>query len=131
MKEIETREDIQNLVNSFYEKIRADDLLGDIFNSHIPENAWPAHLEKLADFWETNLFGVPKYKGNLTQKHIDVDTSLNYTIDSVHFGKWLQHWFDTIDELYKGEYAQKAKNAARKMSTGQFIAIWSKRPENI
>lgn len=131
MKGIETREDIQILVNAFYEKVRADELLGIIFNTHIPENAWPAHLKKLTDFWETNLFGVPKYKGNLTQKHINVDQTLNYTINSVHFGKWLALWFETINELYEGEYAQRAKDAARKMSTGQFLAIWAKRPENI
>lgn len=131
MKEIETREDIQILVNTFYDKIRSDELLGVIFNTHIPENEWPAHLKKLCDFWETNLFGVPKYKGNINQKHVNVDRNLNYTIDSVHFGKWLELWFETIDELYVGKYAQRAKDAARKMSTGQFLAIWAKRPENI
>lgn len=130
MKKIETREDIQILVNAFYEKIRADELLGQIFNTHISEKDWPAHLTKLGDFWETNLFGVPKYKGNLTQKHIDVDKNLNFTIDSIHFGKWLQLWFESIDQLYEGHYAEKAKNAARKMSTGQFLAIWAERPEN-
>ncbi|MGV8880507.1 MAG: group III truncated hemoglobin [Sphingobacteriaceae bacterium] len=131
MKEIETREDIQLLVNIFYEKIRVDAFLGVIFNTHIPESAWPAHLKKLTDFWETNLFGVPKYKGNINQKHINVDKNLNYTIDSVHFGKWLQLWFETINELYEGPCAQRAKEAARKMSTGQFLAIWAKRPGNI
>lgn len=131
MKKIETREDIRLLVNTFYDKVRTDELLGIIFNTHISENDWPAHLSKLTDFWETNLFGVPKYKGNVSQKHINVDKSLNYTIDSVHFGKWLELWFETINELYEGENAQRAKDAARKMSTGQFLAIWIKRPENI
>ena len=131
MKEIETREDIELLVHSFYEKIRQDELLGDIFNTHIPENAWPEHLKKLSDFWETNLFGVPKYKGNLTEKHINVDKNLNYTIDSLHFGTWLLLWFETIDQWFTGVNAQRAKDAARKMSTGQFIAIWAKRPENL
>ena len=131
MREIETRADISLLVHAFYAKIRKDELLGVIFNAHIPEEAWPAHLKKLTDFWETNLFGVPKYKGNLTEKHIQVDKNLNYTIDQVHFGQWLNLWFETINELYEGVHAQKAKDAARKMSTGQFLAMWGKRPQNI
>lgn len=128
MKAIENRNDIEILINAFYAKIRKDELLGPIFNSHISEDRWAGHLVNLADFWETNLFGVPKFKGNPTQKHINVDKNLNYTISQVHFGKWLQLWFETINELYVGEYAQRAKDAARKMSTGQFLAIWNRRP---
>ena len=72
MKEIKTRKDVSILVHTFYDKIRKDDLLGPIFNSHIAEDQWPEHLEKLTDFWETNLFGIPKFKGNPSQKHLNV-----------------------------------------------------------
>ena len=131
MDTIETRNDISVLVNSFYAKIRKDELLGPIFNSHIPDEKWPEHLSKLTDFWETNLFGIAKFKGNPSQKHVNVDRNLEYTIEQTHFGKWLQLWFETIDELYEGKLADKAKNAARNMSTAQFIMIWRNRPENI
>ncbi len=105
-------------------------MLGPIFNGHIPDEKWPEHLSKLTDFWETNLFGIAKFKGNPTAKHIQVDTNLNNTIDQTHFGRWLQLWLETIDELYEGELANKAKQSARKMATGQFLAIWSNRPAN-
>lgn len=130
MRQIDNRSDINILVNSFYSKVRVDELLGPIFNAHISDDKWPEHLDKLTDFWETNLFGVAKFKGNPTQKHMNVDKNLNYSIEQKHFGRWLQIWFETIDELYEGEYADKAKNSARKMSTGQYLAIWQQRPEN-
>ncbi len=130
MKAIENRTDIESLVNAFYVKIRHDELLGPIFNGQIPSEKWPKHLEHLADFWETNLFGIRKFKGNPALKHSEVDESQNHTIGQNHFGQWLNLWFQTIDELFIGEYADKAKNAARKMSTGLFLAMWSKRPEN-
>lgn len=130
MKEIENRADIELLVNRFYAKIRKDALLGDIFNSHIAEEQWPEHLRKLADFWETNLFGIPKFKGSPTQKHRLVDKNLNYQVTQTHFGKWIELWFETINELFEGDIADRAKNAARKMSTGQFLAMWQNRPEN-
>lgn len=130
MKTIENREDISLLVHKFYAKIRANDLLGPIFNGHIPDDHWPAHLEKLTDFWETNLLGVPKFKGNPSQKHRNVDENLDYSVSQVHFGKWLELWFETINELYEGEIAEKAKRAARKMATGQFLTIWHNRPDD-
>ena len=130
MKEIQNRKDVTQLVNTFYLKIRKDDLLGPIFNSHIPEEKWPEHLSKLTDFWETNLFGIPKFKGNPSAKHINVDVNLNHTVDQTHFGKWLQLWFETINELFEGVLATKAKESARKMSTGQFMVMWNNRPEN-
>lgn len=130
MNTIENRDDISRLVNAFYAKIRKDELLGPIFNSHIAEEKWPEHLSKLTDFWETNLFGIAKFKGSPSTKHINVDANLNHTIEPKHFGKWLQLWFETINELYEGELALKAKESARKMSTGQFLTIWNNRPEN-
>lgn len=130
MKLIENRNDIKLLVDRFYIKIRQDVLLGPIFNSHIRHEQWPDHLKTLTDFWETNLFGVARFKGSPTQKHLKVDKNLNYTIDQNHFGRWIQLWFETIDELYEGDLAEKAKYAARKISTGQYLAIWSRRPEN-
>lgn len=129
MKPIENRNDIQLLVNTFYTKIREDALLGPIFNSHLNQDQWKEHLIKLTDFWETNLFGIPKFKGSPTQKHIMVDKNLKHTIDQNHFGQWINLWFETIDELFDGEYAEKAKNAARKMATGQYVAIWGQRPQ--
>ena len=130
MKQINDRMDLVILINSFYSKTRKDDLLGPIFNSHIPADKWTEHLAKLTDFWETNLFGVAKFIGSPSQKHIEVDKKLNYGIEQKHFGRWLQLWFETIDELFIGEYADKAKNKARKMSTSQFLHIWQQRPQN-
>ncbi len=131
MKLIETREDIFKLVNHFYIRIRKDDLLGPIFNKHIPENHWPAHLEKLTDFWETNLFGIPKFKGSPTQAHRKVDHAANYSISQKHFGQWMHLWFTTVDSLFEGPIAERAKMAARKMGTGQFLAMWSARPKEL
>jgi len=127
VKQIENREDVSALVNEFYAKIRVDELLGPIFNQHIPEGEWAKHLSRLTDFWETNLFGIVKYKGNPAMVHARVDKKMNHTIEQTHFGKWLELWFATIDEMYEGEKADKAKNSARKMSTGLFLVMFNHR----
>ncbi len=128
MKEIRNRDDVFVLVSTFYRAVRKDELLGPIFNNHLLEEQWPAHLEKLTDFWVTTLFGVVSFKGNPVQAHRNVDKNLNHTMDQIHFGKWLQLWFNTIDSLYEGKLAQRAKNAARKMATSQYLAVWKHRP---
>lgn len=129
MKTIESRKDVSQLVRTFYAKIRKDDLLGDIFNSHIAESEWEIHLEKLTDFWETNLFGVARFKGNPTGKHLQVDKNLNHTVSQEHFGRWLQLWFETINNSFEGERANRAKEGARKMAHGQFMNIFINRPK--
>ncbi|SHJ42174.1 group III truncated hemoglobin [Aquimarina spongiae] len=131
LKEIHNREDVFVLVSTFYKRIRKDDTLGPIFNHHLAEEQWPAHIQKLTDFWMTALFGVASFKGNPVKAHKNVDKSLNHTVTQLHFGKWLQLWFSTIDGLYEGKLAQRAKDAARKMATNQYIAIWKSRPQNM
>ncbi len=129
MKSIESRQDLEVLVHTFYAKIRKDDLLGDIFNNHILEEQWSAHLEKLTNFWERILLGGDNFRGNPSQKHINVDSNLNYTVSQEHFGRWLMLWFQTVDELYDCDIAFMAKETARKMAHGQYITIWNHRPQ--
>lgn len=129
-KTIDSRDDISILVSAFYAKIRKDDMLGPIFNSHIAKTNWPVHLEKLTDFWETNLLGVIKFKGNPTQKHIKVDQNLKHSIKQEHFGQWLLLWSETIDQLFIGPIANKAKEAASRMAQGQFMVMLNSRPSN-
>lgn len=127
MKEIENRADIHLLVITFYDKIRKDDLLGPIFNAHLSKEQWPPHLEKLTDFWVTALLGDVCFKGSPTKAHLKVDKYLNHTMDQVHFGQWLQLWFQTIDSLFIGSLAQRAKDASRRMATGQYLNVWKSR----
>ncbi len=128
MNDIQNRNDIQLLVNTFYDKIRLDEILGPIFNSTIPNDLWLSHLDKLTDFWETNIFGKPVFKGNPVEAHRNVDKKMNHSISQEHFGQWLSIWFTTVDSLFEGENALKAKNRARNMATGQYLKIWEARP---
>ncbi|MDC8003823.1 group III truncated hemoglobin [Aureisphaera galaxeae] len=125
MKEITSREDISMLVRTFYGKVQEDDLLGPIFNSVIED--WEEHYERLTDFWQTNLFFEKKYKGNPMQRHVEVDAAHDDSISEMHFGVWLNLWFQTVDELFEGETAQIAKNRARNMGTFIHLKIFEAR----
>lgn len=128
-KDIETREDINLLVSSFYEKVKKDELLGLFFMPIIKD--WDAHIERLTLFWESNLFMTrnlkDKYYGNPLDVHVKVDHDNNNSITEHHFGVWLNLWFQTIDELFIGDVADNAKRRARKMSTFLFLKIFEAR----
>ncbi|BDU24685.1 group III truncated hemoglobin [Flavobacterium sp. GSB-24] len=124
-KQIENRADIEFLVHQFYDKIRADQEIGFYFNKMITD--WDAHLEKLTDFWETNLFAVRKYKGNPHAVHNEVDAHFNENITANEFGIWLNHWAQTLDEHFEGENVETLKRRARKMSTFLYMSMFQHR----
>ncbi len=128
-KSIENRTDLALLVRAFYAKIRTDEAIGFYFNGLIRD--WNEHLEKLTDFWETNLFAIKNYKGNPIEVHNNVDAHFNEQITSHEFGIWLNLWFATIDELFEGENADTLKRRARKMSTFLYMNMFESRKNRV
>ena len=130
-QDIKTRDDVALLVNQFYKKVRANDVLGPIFNSAISD--WDTHLDHLTTFWESSLFMgralQKKYKGNPLEAHIKVDKANNNSINEHHFGVWLNLWFKTLDSLFSGEITENAKRRARKMGTFIHITIFEARQQ--
>lgn len=124
-QDILCRQDVEQLVHTFYGKVRQHPELGPFFNETITD--WPEHLEKLSGFWETNLFFVKAYKGNPLKAHLAVDTTFNHQIEQDHFGNWLELWFATVDGLFEGKNAHLAKERARSMAHILFIRIFQAR----
>lgn len=128
-REINNREDVFLLVSIFYNKIKMDEFIGPIFLNAIQDDEWENHLEKLTDFWETNLFFAKKYKGNPMKVHQQLDVVNNFIISQKHFGKWLELWVSTVDELFVGEKALKAKNNARNISFSLYMKMFINKPK--
>ncbi|MEO9803958.1 MAG: group III truncated hemoglobin [Reichenbachiella sp.] len=120
--DIRSRQDVELMVNTFYDKVRQHHSIGPFFNEIITD--WSEHLSKLADFWETNLFFVKAYKGNPLRAHLSVDQHFNNEIEQAHFGHWLQLWFETLDDLFEGKNKELAKERARSMAHIMFLRIF-------
>jgi len=127
MKEIKSREDIFLLVSTFYSHVKQDDFIGPIFLEIIPDDEWDSHIQKLTDFWQSNLFFQRVYKGNPLKKHINVDQKFDNEISQKHFGRWLQLWFSTVDTLFYGQKADEAKERARNIASLLFLRIYESR----
>ena len=127
-KDIQNREDVFLLVSEFYKKVRTDIVLGPFFNTVISD--WDEHIQRLTTFWESSLFLKTRYTGNPLQSHIKVDKDNNNSITELHFGHWLNLWYQTIDELFVGDYAENTKRRARKMGTFLYLNIFQSRNQN-
>ena len=117
MKDITTREDVEILVNKFYDKVIKDDLIG-FFFTDIAKIDLSKHLPKMYNFWESILLGNPVYEGNPMAKHFPINEVS--ALEERHFNRWLQIWEETIHENFEGENTEtaiaRALNIARIMN---------------
>lgn len=112
-KDIQNREDIIKLVDTFYEKVKGDSTIGYIFTDIAHVN-WEIHLPRMYDFWENILFCSNNYDGNpmLVHKKLNQKTPIN----SSHFNRWNQMFQETVNSLFIGEKAEEIKNRAINIS---------------
>jgi len=104
--DINTRTDIEKLVNDFYGKVQRDQLLGPVF-SHVD---WAHHLPIMYDFWSSILLGDQSYRGNPLQKHLPLP------IEGKHFDQWLKLFTETVNENFAGEKAEEVKMRAESIA---------------
>ena len=119
-KDIENRDDIIRLVNAFYDKVKADPLIGCIFNDIMKVN-WEKHLPVMYDFWENTLFYTGSYTGNPMDTHKHLHRI--FPLDATHFDQWNRLFASTVNELFKGEKATLARQRAYSISTVMKIKI--------
>ncbi len=111
--DIQSRKDIELLINSFYEKVKKDDTIGFIFNGIARVN-WEQHLPIMFDFWETILLDAASYRKNVMEVHYTLNRKIS--LEEKHFQRWLQLFFETVDELFTGNIATMAKTKAKSIA---------------
>lgn len=115
-QDIESRDDIVLLVNTFYNLVKENNKLGYIFND-VAKIDWDSHLPKMYSFWASLLLAEHSFSGNPMEKHIALSKITSMT--EVEFSEWLLLFTNTVDILFEGEKATEAKvragNIARLM----------------
>jgi len=84
-------EAIARLVDTFYDRVRADAVIGPIFNEAVHD--WPEHKRLLTSFWCSVVLRAQTYRGNPMQAHRP------WPIEARHFDHWLSLWKQTAGEL--------------------------------
>jgi hemoglobin len=113
-KDIKKREDIIKLVDGFYEKIRADETIGPIFDQ-VAQTNWERHMPVMYDFWENVIFHTGLYSGNPMIAHQRVHALRPFTKD--HFTRWLELFRATLHEYFGGPNTELADQRATSIAT--------------
>ena len=112
MKDIVSQDDIQQLVNSFYDKVKTSEI--GFFFEEIAKVNWEKHLPKMYIVWESVLFATVKFDGNPMGAHFPINEII--PMEKKHFEAWLKLWKETVDENFFGKMAESAKNKAENIA---------------
>jgi hemoglobin len=102
MEDIQNKQDVELLVDQFYDRVLKDDLLAPYFRNL----NFSAHLPKMVHFWSFVLLDEPGYTTNVTEKHADMP------LNTVLFDRWVRLFSETVDSIFDGEKANLAKQRA-------------------
>ncbi|MBX2906128.1 MAG: group III truncated hemoglobin [Taibaiella sp.] len=111
------KKEIEVLIDTFYDKVKSDPVIGFMF-AHVN---WEHHLPVMYSFWENTLFYTGGYTGNPLKVHQALDRKTHLTPE--HFKEWQDLFISTVDELFTGEKAELAKQRALSISTVMQIKL--------
>ena len=118
--DIKSKKEIELLVDTFYSKVKADELIGYIFTDIAKVN-WEKHLPVMYSFFENMLFYTGTYTGNPMELHKHINRL--YPLTAEHFVRWNLLFTTTVDELFTGDKAELAKQRAKSISAVMQIKI--------
>jgi hemoglobin len=105
---------IERLVRGFYAKVRADVVLGPIFETRIKD--WEPHLARMCAFWSSVALMTGRYHGTPMAKHLPLP------VDGSHFDRWLALFEATAREICPGEaeahFVERAQRIAQSLELG-------------
>jgi hemoglobin len=119
-RDISDRNDIELLMNLFYEKLLADNTINYIFTDVLNIDI-KTHIPVIVDFWENILFQKNIYHNNPMKIHIEINNKT--PLLPHHFKTWLFYFNSTIDELFAGPIALLTKERALSIATVMQIKI--------
>ncbi len=112
--DIVTRNDINLLLEKFYERLLVDDSINYFFTD-VAQIDIKEHIPVIAEFWEMVLLNQGTYHKNVMQVHIHLHEMS--PISKQHFHTWLKYFNETVDSLFEGEIAELAKQRAQSVAT--------------
>lgn len=105
---------IERLVHGFYGRVRADPLLGPVFETRIPD--WEPHLARMCAFWSSVTLMTGRYHGRPMPAHAPLP------IDAGHFDRWLGLFETTARDVCPPAaadlFVEKARMIAQSLEMG-------------
>jgi truncated hemoglobin YjbI/tellurite resistance-related uncharacterized protein len=105
------------LLDLFYARVRADMMLGPIFEEAVDD--WPAHLDRLRDFWSSVMLTTGRYKGNPVALHLAHAPRMVAGM----FERWLELWRVTTNEMLPARHASAMQGKAARIAESLQLAL--------
>ncbi|MEQ1697503.1 MAG: group III truncated hemoglobin [Hyphomicrobiaceae bacterium] len=110
---------IHRVVHTFYDRVRADALLGPVFGARITD--WEPHLANMCRFWSSVTLKTGIYSGSPMQRHAPLP------VDAAHFDRWLELFTQTVTEVCPPAAAAVFLDAAHRIAQSLEFGIASHR----
>lgn len=105
---------IARLVDTFYQRVRSDPLIGPVFAERISD--WGPHLAQMRLFWSSVALMSGAYHGRPMPKHLPLP------VDARHFDRWLELFEATAGDVCPppaaAHFIERAHRIAESMELG-------------
>ena len=108
-------ETLRALVHRFYERVRADAMLGPIFAARIAD--WGPHLARMVEFWSSVALMTGRYHGAPVPAHANLPVTWD------HFERWLALFRQTAHEVCPPQGADHVIAAAERIARSLHMAV--------
>ncbi len=123
--DLTTRADIQRFVEAFYEGLLNDPQLAPIFLESAEVDI-REHLPRIVDYWEKLLLGGQRYQRHTMNIHRALHAKRPLTAPD--FELWLAFFTRTMDALYTGPVAERAKRIAKTIAANMQTSLHGQAP---
>lgn len=110
---------LRDLVHRFYDQVRADAMLGPIFEARIDD--WEPHLERMVAFWSSVALMTGRYHGAPVPAHVTLP------VEWAHFERWLALFRETAKEVCPPAGAAHVIAAAERIARSLHMAVQNAR----
>ncbi len=107
------------LVHAFYARVRRDGELGPPFEAAIDD--WPAHLDRMVDFWSTVMLDTRRFKGNVSARHQAMQG-----LTPALFARWLVLFGECARALCAPDDARALEKIAGRVARGLQIGLFGR-----
>lgn len=115
-----TREMVDELVETFYSKVRKHERLAQLFANDMSKD-WPEHLDQMKGFWRSVVMQTAEYQGRPVPAHMKMTD-----IQPEDFANWLNLFRETAHQVCTSGGAALFINRAETIARSLQMAIFLK-----
>lgn len=100
---------VRAFVETFYEKVAKDDLIGPVFERRV-HGEWGPHFDTMVLFWSAVLLREMNYRGSPPEVHRAIEE-----LEPRMFKRWLELFSETMHELFDPALAESLFQRAERI----------------